>query len=766
MSRRQSRNKTATSYRVEEEYSFLDEEDEGAGPSRPRRRDAQDDDDEDGDDFMPDANAEEEQDDDFEEDLVEEEESGDDDAAVDEELLDRDSSVIAVDDVEITPARAPASKGKSKSKSKPVAQVLPQASKSKAVVPVQVPHSFAKSGGRKVNMDDDKMRSRGIADFSGKGGQEMRLKDLFGPTVTDLKPILETRDKWRLQETLPLRNSSLKRSPFESREARKKDGETVRTWYARTGRDEFCRGQQTSVLSQEKGAQYMRNGGAESLNVLMGRITSPQVHPLKKNTFVNTADPFEDKEDRRGWLFNLGARVQDAQWMTNEDGNTQYLAVAVEQKDTSGQQPASMEQPTAPAFSATKPFAAAIQIWAFESTAKHELDSSKKPRLALVLCTEWGAPKQFRWSPISPHDREEPLGRHVTVDVGLLAGIWSDGRVRVLNIEIPDHFAEPTEPVFMHIEQAAFETSIPHTVPTCLQWLSGSTFAVGTAAGTLAVWTLTVPGTLSPPTPTSNRIPKPWLYRQIGDTYVLTLVTGWPSQPHFLSATTADGFARLYDIRSPGADTVASVRGRVLVATQAWHEHTQSFIMPDEYYILKHNNIRRFYHNIYSARAESSIVRVAASPVHPGVLIAGANGAVLATNPVGRIVNTKVVPWQQTWFMHEWRPPVADMVTKPPAPATATVTEEETRDAPNVPPPEMLSEPMVRITEGYRAAQPGIAYSTAAKKKPEHETSTLITIYEEQSGISALAWNPNLRYGTWAVAGMGSGLLRVEDVGV
>lgn len=764
MSRRQSRNKTATSYRTEEDYSFLDEEDDNAGPSRARRPVAQDDS-EDGDDFMPDANAEEEQDDEFDEELVEEEESEDDDAA-DEELLARESSVIAVDDVEITPSRP--TTGKGKSKSKPIAQILPQAPKSKATVPVQVPHSFAKSGGRKVNMDDDKMRSRGIADFSGKGGQEMRLKDLFGPTVADLKPILKTRDDWRLQETLPLRNSSLKRSPFESTTARSKDKDTVETWYAKTGRAEFLRGQQTSMLSPEMGSQYMLNGGAASINVLMGRSTSPQVHPLKKNAFVNIADPFEDKADRRGWLFNLGARIQDAQWMTNEDGNTQYLAVAVEQKDTTSQQPASMEQPTAPAFSATKPFAASVQIWAFEATTKHELDPSKKPRLALVLCSEWGAPKQLRWSPISPHNRKVPLDNHDTVDAGLLAGIWSDGRVRVLNIEIPEHAEEHSETIFLHFKQVAFETSIPHTVPTCIQWLSGSTIAVGTAAGTLAVWTLTIPGTLSSETANGGS-PKPRLYKQIGDTYVLTLLSGWPSQPHFLSATTADGFARLYDIRSPNADTVASVRGRVLVATQAWHEHTQAFIMPDEYYILKHNNVRRFYHNIYSARAESSIIRVAASPVHPGVLIAGANGTVLATNPVGRIVNTKVVPWQQNWFVHEWRPPVDEMVAEPPSQNTVTgdgdVQEARSPDASNVP-PSVLSEPMVRITEGYRATQPGIAYSTMSKKKPENETSTLITIFEEQSSISALAWNSNLKFGTWAVAGMNSGLLRVEDIGV
>lgn len=762
MSRRQSRNKTTTSYRVED-YSFLDEDDEGAGPSRPRKCPAQDDGDEDGDDFMPDANAEEPEDDEFGEDVVEEEES-EDGAASDEEAPIREESIVIVDEAKSTPLRPPKAKGKSKL----AAQVLPQIPPPKTVVPVQVPHSFAKSGGRKVNMDDDKIRSRGIADFSGKGGQEVRLKDLFGPAHIDLKPILRTRDEWRLQETLPLRDSGLKRSPFESMKARANEARDVEAWYTRTGREEFLKGQKTTVLSQEEAKMYMLHDDADSINVLMGKTSSPQVRPLKRNSYINIADPFEDKDERRGWLLNLGARVQDAHWMTNEQGSTQYLAVAVEQKDTLGQQPPPMEQPTAPAFSAMKPFPSSIQIWAFGSTKDHALDSSVEPRLALVVCSDWGAAKQLRWSPISPHDRKVPLGGRETVDVGLLAGRWSDGRVRVLNIEIPECDAENAETVFIHISHAAFEVSIPQTVPTCLQWFSASTFAVGTAAGTLAVWTLTRPGTLSSAS-SNDHSPKPWLYKKVGDTYVLTLISGWPSQPHFLSVTTADGFARIYDIRHTEAETVASVRGRVLVVTQAWHEHTQSFIMPDEYYILKHNNIRRFYHNIYSARAESSIVRVASSPVHPGVLIGTASGAVFGTNPVGRVVNTKVVPWQQNWFMHEWRPPVEKMVFKPSAQDVETQgdsTQETQAPRAAKVPSSALSQPMVRITEGYKPTQPGIAYSTTSKKKPENETSTLITIFEEQSSISALAWNPNLRFGTWAAAGMNSGLLRVEDIGV
>jgi transcription factor C subunit 6 len=203
--------------------------------------------------------------------------------------------------------------------------------------------------------------------------------------------------------------------------------------------------------------------------------------------------------------------------------------------------------------------------------------------------------------------------------------------------------------------------------------------------------------------------------------------------------------------------------------------------MPDEHYMLKHNPIRRFYHNLYSMRAESSITRVASSPVHPSVLIGGADGRVEASNPVGRITNYKIIPWQQTWFAHEWRGPVDRLEVKLSAEDTemdegGPVGEvSEAADGDTAQPVEsgsgldmksVLSQPLLRITEGYKALQPGIQHSVTSKKPANPEVGKGITIYEEQSAITALAWNPNIKFGTWAVAGMGSGLLRVEDIGV
>jgi transcription factor C subunit 6 len=81
-------------------------------------------------------------------------------------------------------------------------------------------------------------------------------------------------------------------------------------------------------------------------------------------------------------------------------------------------------------------------------------------------------------------------------------------------------------------------------------------------------------------------------------------------------------------------------------------------------------------------------------------------------------------------------------------------------------PQSFLENPLARISEGYKAIQPGIQHSVVSKKTTNPEVAKGITVFEEKSAVTALAWNPNLKYGMWAVAGLGSGLLRVEDVGV
>jgi transcription factor C subunit 6 len=736
---------------------------------------------------MPDA-QEEEPEDDFEDGDLEEEEE-DDEEPVEEEYSDEDFET-------------PKPSSKQSRKVGALEAETPTVRRKPITFTTHTPIKLARGGGIKARDTDNenKLRTRGIADFDKVGGHEQRLKSLFGPENKDLKPILMSRDYWGPQDTFPIRKpttvhqddpnapkapkapfpGSLRRSFFESDEAREKESTALRRWYEELGKEAFSKTQKTRGLSKEEAKVYMSTSGPETVNVLWGPVNDPKIHTLSTRSSMQIAEAFGGDQSRRGWLFNLGSRVQEAQWTINEESRTQYLAVAVEQKPTSGHQPKHMEAPKAPAFTATEPFPASIQVWAFEGTKDGELDTSQEPRLVLVICTDWGAPKQLRWCPVEATDGQKDSEDGCNVHIGLLAGIWSDGRARILDLSTPGNKDDTT---YLHYSCAAFEISLPHTIPSCLHWMSGTTLAVATAAGTVGIWTLTRPGTLAPPN-ANDFNPRPWFYKQLADTYILTIVSGWPSKPQFLSITTADGFARLCDVRSPDADATASIRGRGLYLSQSWHEQTQSFAMPDEHYMLKHTPARRYYHGLLTMRLEGSISRIATSLVHPGILAGGVDGTVEATNPISRITNYKINPWQHKWFVHEWRGPIENMLVRPRVTEDVAMVEGgpvQQPDDGSVPtaqddgahsstesngvPQSMLSQPLIRITEGYKPTQTGIVHN-GFKKSNKVEVGIGITVYEEQSAITALVWNPNLKFGTWAVAGTASGLLRVEDVGI
>lgn len=638
-----------------------------------------------------------------------------------------------------------------------------------------------------------KVRQRGVEEW-GIGGQELRVKNLFGPTKDDILPVFLTRDKWNFQETFPSRsNGSLGKSFFLRDEAREKEIETTRNWYQRIGRDAFTAGQKAKILSEEIGRTYVFTEELTSLNFLMGGVNEQKLFTLGSGEYISASKPFPSDQNRRGWIFNFGSRIQEAQWVPNEQGQTQYLAVAVEQKQPTRKYK-HMENPKAAAFVATKPFPASIQIWAFDSLEDGELDPSVTPRLEQVICTEWGAPKALRWCPIGIRNTVVPQNDRDSVHLGLLAGVWSDGKLRILDVAHQQIRRDVQETQYIHYTQAAFEVGFPETVPSCIHWLSGTSLAAATASGHVAIWSLSRSDMFLPAEKrtTGNLGPQPWFYRQVADTYILTLSSGYPSRPQYISITTADGFARLIDLRSPMIDTCSSIRGRMLVLTQDWHEHTQCFVMPDEYYMLTHHSIRRYYTNIYVMRIESTITACATSPVQPCVLLGGADGTIMGCNTLGKVLNTKEIPWQQPWFKHEWRPEVDQMLpglknsegeidesttdarhdavepthatnpngTVAPASPSRDVDEEPSNDTPA----SAFSQPLVRITEGYKAHQTGMQYPDSTKRYKEG--AKFITIFEEKSAISRLAWNPNLKFGAWAVAGTNSGLLRVEDLGV
>lgn len=127
---------------------------------------------------------------------------------------------------------------------------------------------------------------------------------------------------------------------------------------------------------------------------------------------------------------------------------------------------------------------------------------------------------------------------------------------------------------------------------------------------------------------------------------------------------------------------------------------------------------------------------VDAGRCHSSIAAGGADGSVIVTNPMRKALGRKDAGWQQVVFKHEW-------VRRP---------GQGPRQG------------MSRITEGYKGEKVDLGVKYVGKSK---EIVANSTIYEEETAVTALGWNPNKSgCGGWLAVGWGSGLVRIQDMAI
>jgi len=406
-----------------------------------------------------------------------------------------------------------------------------------------------------------------------------------------------------------------------------------------------------------------------------------------------------------------------------------------------------------------------MEVWEFDANGE---DILQDPRCRAVFSWDWGDLKRMQWCPVptpADHLRSDPS----KIPLGLLAGIWSDGYIRVLDLSLSIDNTDPIQ--YTHISSAAFESRPPDTVCTSLTWLSSQNLAASCANGFAAIWDLAailtpyVTPTQQPKSSTTGS--RPWFYRCLHFSYIYGLISGYPSRPHMLFSTSIDGHIRVIDARSPSTDTAAALRTRVQLPPLAWSDHSQALLSSDEGGALKLNPLRRFFSATVFARCSGIATDMATSVLHPFVLASCADGTVWACNPVRRVGGKNRGPdakggaWVLCWFEHTWRRGIA-------------TGNEDDEDAMEVDGQEhersqVLRQPLIRIVDGFKAVKTGVGPSPGdsdGKKKKAAPVSNVVTIHEERTAISKVSWNPNLRFGTWAAAGTVSGLVRIENLAV
>ncbi|KAK7614788.1 WD40-repeat-containing domain protein [Phyllosticta paracitricarpa] len=622
--------------------------------------------------------------------------------------------------------------------------------------------------GQQAEESERKLSSRGVPEMYHNTGKDTRFMNLFGPAEEDVWPAVQARDRWHDRPTLPTRKEHRGEGGFAynryyTEECRQHEASKGWEWYhANGGAFSFKFKQKSKQLSASEATKYMPQTDGPDRDVLFGPITNPRLHTLKPDDAVNMAQfwdakrPGKKSSSRQAWTLNLCKKIQCLEWAPWLDGD-QRLAIAALQRPKF---PAFTQPHSAPAFVPLPSTSASIQIWGFASKVEpgkgNAMDMAIPPRKELVICMDWGPVRELKWCPL-PRRNSTDAGE---INLGLLAGIWGDGKVRVLDVKYPNSASTQ----YIHITKAAFESRPPDTVCTSVTWLSSNQIAVSCANGSMAVWDISESLLSSEVVDT----PRPWFYQNVHSSYILSIASAYPSHPFLVATSSMDGYLRLVDLRAPLQDTLLSQRSRTGSAPLTWHEVSQCFLTCDENYTLLALSARRFHVNMSVGRANSNILDLSASPVHPFVLVSCADGMALSTNIMRKVLIAKAEMWHQTWFMHEWRRAVDHNGVVTGASGGAISRDESKRPPPQIEQarPEKINHPgpLSRMLEGFRAEVYKLWVEAGLPN--QYEGVVYNTIYEQETGITQLAWNPNIKYAGWAAAGMGDGLVRVEDIAI
>lgn len=628
-----------------------------------------------------------------------------------------------------------------------------------------------KSKAKKADPNSPQTYTRGLLDV--EHTKNARRTALFGPSPNDFRPIHAARIHWAYDPTLPSRSANdhglgdMHRSFFVDEAFWKQQlADAQQWWFEQGGQESAHKKQVTHAVEASRLAEFMPESQLKARQVLLGPHGRQQVYSLPFHSIVALTDAWEPKARplvdassalpnyKKGFVLNLSARINCLDWAPGQDGQDQYLAVSVLPERESSHAP--FEAPQAPAFSPPAPHKSNVQIWKFARSQDGSIDMEVMPERILVLCIEWGDVKELKWCPTLYAASEQSPEKYL----GLLAGVCSDGYIRVLNLSLT---ADPSKKRTISLERAMFESRPPDTICTTLTWIGTSRLAAGCANGCVAIWDL--PACVKP----ESINPRPTIYSSVSTSYIFSIISCYPSRPNLLLSASVTGYITMSDLSQPGRalcspkSAVFSGRNRVGQPLLQWHDFTQMGIHVDEMFSIRGLPIRRLFSTVKLGKCKSNATALATSPCHPSILVGTASGEVFATNPIRKAVVAKSAAWQQTWFAHEWRWPTAQEATdsKPSHTASALDPATQSNKSPSI---AADTGGLSRISEGFKAERLNLADTS---KKPEGHDNTLVsTVYELQSSITALAWNPNLHVGGWAAAGMGDGLLRVEDIAV
>ncbi|KAI6258605.1 hypothetical protein MCOR19_004987 [Pyricularia oryzae] len=437
--------------------------------------------------------------------------------------------------------------------------------------------------------------------------------------------------------------------------------------------------------------------------------------------------------------------------------------------------------------------AGSVQFWRFES----ELDGDsvrrpcrKPPQRVSAICFDWGRVTRLQWCPVAPVTKPGSL-------CGVIA-VLCEGQVHIVEVKEPEVGSETQfdwiQTPIATISLKEEETGI---VATCFTWVNVNRIAVGFKDGTIGIWSIQ---------------PLVLISRQVvHHAEMLDICSGYPSHPYLITSVPLGGCPAITDFTDPSQETAAHTTPSAVFQPNMldWCEHMQGFLSTYANSTPGSTTVA-FLAMRYPSQLRtvfqgfSQPMCLSAGKTHCYTLIGCADGSLWSFNTMRKVFYLRGEKlYKIKLFQHEYRK--ANEAQTPDGDANDEDTAMQDADQENTDGKPQIRG-AVRILHGFKPEindNPRNDHSRAVMKKArekakakakrttarkgdsaaangcelverterddypeEHNPLKGIMLHEPETRVVLCAWNPNVELGWWAAAAMGSGLVRVMDLGL
>ncbi|KAI2629617.1 WD40 repeat-like protein [Hypoxylon sp. NC1633] len=530
--------------------------------------------------------------------------------------------------------------------------------------------------------------------------------------------------------------------------------------------------QSSTIIDEATAFQWFLPQAGDKMSVLLGHVSNQKEYHIKQGESIPFSDsglPIGDEDNQDGqnggWLLDVGGTVLSMAWAPIQGQVDQLLAMTV---IPYSDQAFYENLNDAPKESELKE--GAVQIWKVELEKDLEgiiRPSRSSPKLVHAMGFPWGRCTQLQWCPV-------PLT--AKGQVSLLAVLCGDGGLRIL--EIKQDREKDTEGFFEALQEP-MATILPpkeHTLEiNCFTWVNMNRVAVALSDGSVVIWSLS-------PCQQLQRHP-------IHSSPIMDIVSGYPSKPYIVATMPMGGVFTLTDLNRPTAEK--TYHGNPLVSLQpnvlAWNDHLRGFasIWPTSFpgtSTISFVQSRVFPLSRHICTVDGQTTCLAFGTCHPFLLAGSSDGSVWTLNVMRKVASHKQKTHKMKLFQHEYcspsQPDAADEGREAGSRRGACRILHGFQPQANFHPlgTRIAKESRVKRIRrdkkgGNKKAQElGDDEVSDEPAEAEDDKFTMvpgpIIVHDPLTRITALSWNPNAEFSWWAAAAMGSGLVRIMDLGI